>query len=80
MLWCGELSKKVKSNFSFWLCIYRDQVEVNRVNAEKKNKKEAKKQQEQQKKREHELKKNFQVRSQQHPECRWWMNELKSCV
>lgn len=48
-------------------------MEVNRVNAEKENKKEAKKKQEQEKKGQmerqkiaNELRKNFQVRTQQH--------------
>lgn len=48
-------------------------MEVNRVNAEKKNKKEAKRHQEQEKKdqmerqkKENELRKNFQVRNQQY--------------
>eukprot|EP00064_Thunnus_orientalis_P010641 superscaffoldBa00001462_g10667 len=51
--------------------IDEDQIEVNLVNAEKKNKKEAKKQQEQERKeqlerqkRENELRKNFQVQGQ----------------
>lgn len=56
------------SLFSFKLCLCRDQVEVNRVKAEKKYNKEAKRQQEQEKKdqmerqkKENELRKKFQV-------------------
>lgn len=71
MMWCDTVelfSKKMTSLFWFKLCLCRDQVEVNRVKAEKKYSKEAKRQQEQEKKyqmecrkKENELRKNFQV-------------------
>lgn len=72
MLWCDEQSKKSDWSFLILFVSYRDQVEVNRVNAEKENKKEAKRQREQEKKdqmerqkKENELRKNFHVRKQQ---------------
>lgn len=62
----------LKGDKSFFILItpYREQLEVNHVNAEKLNKKDAKKQREQEKKeqmerqkKQNELKKNFQVRN-----------------
>lgn len=59
---------KMSSHFSLDFFLYRDQVELNRLNADKQNKKEVKRQRAQEKKdqmerqkKENELRKNFQV-------------------